>query len=134
MSTSSEKEVANSYAESNQDDPNLRGDLFQITVDPSTPSISFSDINDISHYTSEAEILFSMHSIFRVGQVTQIDGNNRLCEVGLTLTSDNDPQLQALTERIREETLPGEDGWYRLGQVLIKLGNFDKAHHVYDLY
>ena len=40
-----------------------------------------------------------MHSVFRIGEIKQIDNNNRLWQVDLTLTSDNDPQLHALTER-----------------------------------
>jgi hypothetical protein len=55
-------------------------------------------------------------------------GNNRLSQVDLTLTSDNDPQLHALTERMREETFPHVNGWHRLGELRIKLGQFDKAH------
>jgi tetratricopeptide (TPR) repeat protein len=73
-----------------------------------------------------------MHSIFRIGQIKQIDGNNRLWEANLSLTSDNDPQLHALTEHIRAETCRRKSGWYRLGYLLIKLSQFDKAQEVYE--
>ncbi len=54
-----------------------------------------------------------MHSLFRIGQIKQIDiKNNRLWQVDLTLTSDNDPQLYALTQYIRKETFPHLQGWY----------------------
>jgi hypothetical protein len=62
-----------------------------------------------------------MHSIFRIQQIKQMDGNNHLWQVDLTLTSDHDPQLHALTECIREGTFPDEKGWYRLGNLLIKI-------------
>jgi tetratricopeptide (TPR) repeat protein len=52
--------------------------------------------------------------------------------VKLTLTSDDDPQLGALTKRMREET-GGSTGWSRLGKLLIKLGEFDKAEQVYKV-
>jgi tetratricopeptide (TPR) repeat protein len=74
-----------------------------------------------------------MHSIFRIGQVKQIDKNDRLWQVDLTLTGDNDPQLHALTERIREETVPTEKGWYRLCNLLFKLGQFGKAQQLSDI-
>jgi hypothetical protein len=45
-----------------------------------------------------------MHSIFRIGQLEQIDKNDRLWQLDLTLTSDNDPQLLSLTEYIGKET------------------------------
>ena len=67
-----------------------------------------------------------MHSVFRIGQMKQIDENNRLWQVDLTLTGDNDPQLHALTERMREET-KGSTGWLRLGKFMIKLAHFNKA-------
>jgi hypothetical protein len=50
--------------------------------------------------------------------------------VHLTLTSDNDPQLHALTEHMREETLSSYEGWDRLGWLLLKLGQFNKAQQV----
>ena len=81
----------------------------------------------------EDEILFSMHSIFRIGEIKQLDGNTRLWQVDLILTSDNDPQLHALTEHIRKETFPHHKGWKRLGNLLIKLGQFDKAEQVCDI-
>jgi uncharacterized protein HemY len=62
-----------------------------------------------------------------------MDGNNHLRQVDLTLTSDHDPQYHALTERIREETFPDEKGWYRLGNLLIKIRQFDKAQQVCEV-
>ena len=59
--------------------------------------------------------------------------NTRLWQVELILTSDNDPQLHALTEHIRKETYPNAKGWDRLGHLLIKLGQYDKAEQVYDI-
>jgi len=53
--------------------------------------------------------------------------------VDLTLTGDSDSQLHALTERIREETFPGYKGWYRLGQFMIKVGQFNKAEELYEM-
>ncbi len=53
-----------------------------------------------------------MHSIFCIRQIKQIDGNDHIWQVDLTLTSDHDPQLHPLTDLIREETFPDEKGWY----------------------
>jgi uncharacterized protein HemY len=51
--------------------------------------------------------------------------------VDLTLTSDNDPQLYAITKRMQEET-EDSTGWLRLGKLMIKLGHFDKAEELYE--
>ncbi|CAF1399813.1 unnamed protein product [Adineta steineri] len=134
LSTSLDREVAFLFAESNQNNPDLIGVLFQITVNSSISSIPFADISGVSYYHgAEEEILFSMHSVFRIGDIKEINGNNRLWEVELILTSDNDPQLSALTEHIREETSPHQKGWHRLGQLLIKLGQINKAQNVYEV-
>ena len=105
LSTSIHRTVSFQFAESNQDNDELIGVLFKITIDSLTSSMIFADIHDISAYPMEQEILFSMHSVFRIDQMKQIDGNERLWQVDLTLTNDNDPQLQALTERMRVERL-----------------------------
>jgi tetratricopeptide (TPR) repeat protein len=132
LSTSISREVSFAFAESNHYDPNLIGVLFQITISSSTACTTFANSLGVSYYEGEREILFSMHSIFRIGQIKQIDGNNRLWQVDLILTSDLDRQLHALTEHIRKETFPHMKGWYRLGQLLMKLGQFDKAQEVYE--
>jgi tetratricopeptide (TPR) repeat protein len=74
-----------------------------------------------------------MHSVFRIGQMKQIEGNNRLWQVDLFLTSDNDPELSALTESMRKETFPHLKGWKRLGELLVKLGQFSKAQQVCEV-
>ncbi|CAF1441733.1 unnamed protein product [Adineta steineri] len=133
LSTSLDRRVSLAFTESNQDNPYLIGILFQITVNSSTSLTPFAHIRHIGYYHDEEEILFSMHSIFRIGEIKQIDGNDRFWQVELTLTGDHDPQLHILTEHIREETSPHEMGWKRLGQLLIKLGQFAKAQQVYDV-
>jgi tetratricopeptide (TPR) repeat protein len=133
LSTSLNRELSLLFAESNQNNPDLIGVLFHITINPLISLIPFANISDVSYYQTEEEILFSMHSVFRIGDIKQINSNNRLWEIELVLTSDNDPQLSALTDHIREDTLPHQKGWYRLGQLLITLGQISKAQQVYEV-
>jgi tetratricopeptide (TPR) repeat protein len=133
LSTSVDQLVSLAFAESNLANLDLIGVFFKIVVNPSTPSTPFGNAINDSYFKEEEEILFSMHSVFRIGEMKKINENNRLWQVDLTLTSDNDPQLHALTERIREETFPDQEGWYRLGAVLFKLGQFNKAQELYDI-
>jgi tetratricopeptide (TPR) repeat protein len=108
------------------------GVLFVINIDPSISATPFANVTNVSYYEGEEEILFSMHSVFRIGQVKQIDKNDRLWQVDLTLTSDNDPQLHALTKCMQEET-EDSTGWLRLGQLMIKLSHFDQAEELYEI-
>ena len=98
------------FDENNQINSDLIGVLFQITVDSSILSNPFANMNKVSHFQTEKEILFSVHSVFRIGQIIQMDENNRIWEVNLSLTSDNDPQLHALIEHIRDKTFPTAKG------------------------
>ncbi|CAF5078482.1 unnamed protein product [Rotaria sp. Silwood1] len=132
LSTSLDREISLSFAQSNQIGSDLIGVLFKINVNPSVSSTPFANIRDISYFEGEEEILFSMHSVFRIETMKQINENNRLWQIDLTLTSDNDPELHELTESIRKDTCSDAEGWDRLGVLLIKLGQFNNAQEVYD--
>jgi hypothetical protein len=134
LSTSFDRAVSLMFAESNANDPNLIGVLFEISIDPSISSTSFANVHEVSAHQMEEEILFSMHSIFRIGQIKQIEGsNNRLWQVELTLTNDSDPQLHDLTEKIRQETFTHDKGFFPLGNLLNQLGLYAKAQQVFHI-
>jgi hypothetical protein len=133
LSTSQNRAVSLEFARRTMQTSNLVGVLFILKIDPSISATPFANVENVGYYPGEKEILFSMHSVFRIGQVKQIDKNDRLWQVDLILTGDDDPQLHALTERMREETFSGSEGWDRLGMLLIKLGQFNKAEELYDI-
>jgi hypothetical protein len=108
------------------------GILFQMSIDSSVSCTPFASIDEVSYFQTEVEILFSMHTVFRIGEIKQIDSHNQLYQVELTLTSDDDPQLRILTERIREEA-GGGTGWQKIGQLLLKIPQFDKAEELYTI-
>jgi tetratricopeptide (TPR) repeat protein len=133
LSTSLDRGVSFAFADANQYDPNLIGVLFEINIDPSMSSSSFANVGNVGYFQGEEEILFSMHSVFRIGQVKQIEKNNdRLWQVELTLTSDNDPQLQELTKSMQKDT-EGPTGWFRLGLLMLTVAQFDKAQQVFEM-
>ncbi len=107
------------------------GVLFTMTIDPSVSSAPFASIKEVSYYETE-EILFSMHTVFRIDEITKISNNSSLYQVDLELTADDDRELRTLTESIRKEVVD-ETGWQRLGQLLIKLSQFNTAEELYNL-
>jgi tetratricopeptide (TPR) repeat protein len=133
LSTSNDRDVSLKFARRTTATTDLMGVLFVMKIDPSIPSTPFANIRDFSAYQKEEEILFSMHSVFRIGQMKQIDENDRLWQVDLFLTSDNDPDLCALTESMREETFPQLEGWERLCNLLNNLGQSNKAQQVCEV-
>jgi tetratricopeptide (TPR) repeat protein len=129
LSTTTDDLLALARAESAKDDPNLTGIFFKMKFEPELASTSFAGLDDVSHYRdSEKEILFSMHSVFRIEDITPIQ--DKVWKVELILTKDNDQDLMCLTNYIRKE-IKGTLGWQRLGQLLITIGKFNQAEEVY---
>ncbi|CAF1118891.1 unnamed protein product [Adineta steineri] len=132
LSTSTEQHMPLGLASSASETADMVGIFFKMLIDPRVESVPFASINTISYFPGEDEILFSMHTIFRVGAIKQMDSNNQLYQIELQLTSDDDRQLRLLTDRIREDVV-GENGWERLGDLLLKIGQFNKAEELYSV-
>jgi tetratricopeptide (TPR) repeat protein len=132
LSTSTDRDVSLAFAESNQYNHDSVGILFVMTIDPSKSTTPFASINAISYFQTEDEVLFSMHTVFRIGKIQSMGENPRLFKVDLTLTGEDDKDLRVLLDCIREETFPDSRGWYRLGEMLRRMGQFDKSQQVYE--
>ncbi|CAF0899393.1 unnamed protein product [Adineta steineri] len=133
LSTSTVRKVSLSFAQYAARNPDQVGVLFIMKVNPAQLTTPFASIAGISKFQKEEEVLFSMHSVFRIQDIKQMGGNNRLYEGNLVLTADNDPELSRLTDYIRQESFPDEEGWYRLGSVLYKMGQSGKAEDIYQV-
>ncbi|CAF1456877.1 unnamed protein product [Rotaria sp. Silwood1] len=129
LSTSKNRKISLEFAKDALETTDMVGVLFQMTIDPTESSTPFASIRELSDFAQEDEILFSMHTVFRIGEVRKIDKKSSLYEVDLKLTADDDQQLRRLTDRIAEEI--GGSGWYRLGKLLLQIGQFDKAEELY---
>ncbi|CAF1462350.1 unnamed protein product [Adineta steineri] len=132
LSTSTDKEVSLDFAGRASAEPNKVGIFFIMSIDPCLKSTPFASIKEVSYFKEEEEILFSMHTVFRVNAIKQMDKKNQLYQVELELTSDDDQQLRVLTDRIRKEA-GGGTGWQRLGQLLLKIGQFNEAEELYNV-
>jgi tetratricopeptide (TPR) repeat protein len=132
LPTSKDRNISLSFARNALANADSVGILFVLKIDPSQSTEPFAAITDVSYFQAEDEVLFSMHTVFRIRDIKPLDENHRLFQVDLTLTSDNDKDLCTLTDRIREET-KGSSGLYRLGLLLRKMGNYDKAEELYNV-
>ena len=131
LSTSTDRQVSLSFARRTKKDPRITPILLQMEINPSISSTPFASVSDHGYYSNaEKEILFSMHTVFRI-QGTRKSSEN-IWQVDLKLTDDNDEQLQKLTDHMRNETR-GSTGWHRLGSLMISMGQFDHAEKFYTL-
>ena len=136
LSTTEDTKVSFRFARTAVEQSNLIGIHFVMTIDPNISTTPFAHVRNISFYKDdhdESEILFSMHSVFRIGQIKRLTNENNIWQVDLTLTSNDDQQLKALTQSIRKETSSSYKGWYRLGKLLIKMGQLDKAEELFEI-
>jgi tetratricopeptide (TPR) repeat protein len=133
LSTSTDREISLFFADSNRMDLELTGVLFEIKINSELSSIPFILLDNISHHQNEEEILFSMHSIFKIGEVNQID--DRLWEVELLSTTDNDQEMNALTECFRKEMTPLKTiPWLQLGTLLIRMRQLIEAEEIFKIF
>ncbi|CAF0907690.1 unnamed protein product [Adineta steineri] len=133
LSTSKDRDVSLCFAPQAATNPGLVGILFVITLNATDSTTPFACVSDVSYFQIEDEVLFSMHTIFHIGDIRRMEGNNHLYQVNLTLTNDSDQDLRSLSDQIRQETFADEKGWHRLGLLLIKMGQFTKAEEVYEV-
>ncbi|CAF0794183.1 unnamed protein product [Adineta steineri] len=132
LSTSKNKEVSLDFAECASTKLDTLGIIFIMSIDPCIKSTPFASIKEESYFKDEDEILFSMHTVFRVNEIKQMENKTQVYEVELQLTSDDDQQLRVLTDRIREEA-GGGTGWQRLGNLLIRIGQSIKAEELFNV-
>jgi hypothetical protein len=66
LSTSTDRDVSLAFAESNQYNHDSVEILFVMIIDPSKSTTPFASINAISYFQTEDEVLFSMHTVFRI--------------------------------------------------------------------
>ena len=132
LSTSKNRSISLQFARNALQKLNFVGLLFVININPENSSTPFALLDNVSYYKDvEQEILFSMHTVFRIGDIQQFEHSNQcFWQVNLILTSDHDPKLMALTKSMRDAT-NGVTGWYRLGQLLLTVNALNKAEDLY---
>lgn len=130
LSTSFDEQVAFLYADSSQQDPSLTGVSFEIDINPQMISTPFALIGKLSYLAdAEREILFSMHAIFRIGAMNQLE--NGIWKVKLVATTDHDKGLTQLTDFIRKE-LGGGNESDQLVNLMLKMGEYNKAEELHQ--
>ncbi|CAF3160698.1 unnamed protein product [Rotaria sp. Silwood2] len=128
LSTTLDEKIAIQFAEKAYNNPHVIAVLFNIEINPKNSSVPFAFIDKQSTYKYESEMLFSMHTVFRILGAQEI--KPRFWQINLATTSDNDEQLQKLTDYFRKE-IEGSSPWAKLGHLMLKMGEFNQAEELY---
>jgi hypothetical protein len=73
LSTSKKRNISLKFARNGMSNPDLVGILFVMTIDPSLSSTPFASVANVSFFKNEDEVLFSMHTVFRIGSIEPLD-------------------------------------------------------------
>ena len=136
LSTSFNREISIDFARDSNCD--LIPVLFVMKIDRRVceqAGISFVDVTDEGYYGDrEKEILFATHSIFRILRMNELKDSkgNPMWKVHLTVVGENDQEMGELTRHVRKE-MGSRTGWDRLGWILIKIGQSQKAEELYQI-
>ncbi|CAF3925960.1 unnamed protein product, partial [Rotaria sp. Silwood2] len=128
LSTTLDEKVSLHFAEKAYTNPHVIAVLFHMEINPKISSLPFAFIDKQSTYKYESEILFSMHTVFRIMGSQKL--KERFWQVNLALTSDNDEQLKNLTDYMRKELGEGTS-LNKLGHLMLKMGEFNQAEEIY---
>ncbi|CAF0820457.1 unnamed protein product [Rotaria sp. Silwood1] len=130
LSTSVDFKVAMGFAQNRKGQPDKVPILFEMQIDPILTTIPFASLKGLGYFHAEEEILFSMHTIFRITQVKE--NQDHIWQIKLDLVSDKDLQIGELIKRMRSEIGDGS-ATDRLARLMVTFGEFGKAETVYNL-
>ncbi|CAF4067430.1 unnamed protein product, partial [Rotaria sordida] len=139
LSTSRNRDISfKNFARPAAFDADSVGILFVMNIDTAictASSTPFVNVKGVGFFNDkEEEILFSTHTIFRIDRIERIEDKHtdRLWQVNLTLAGNQDDDFNKLTAHLRKD-IAGTTGWSRFGNILIRVGKFEKAGHLYEL-
>jgi tetratricopeptide (TPR) repeat protein len=126
LSTTVDRQMALSFLYSSTTSDHMQRVLFQIDADPQLDGIRpFADITSLSYFPGEIEVLFMLGSIFRLVSVDCDD--HGIWIFRLTLCSNNDHNLQAAFDYMKNQHGSGETTLLSVGLLLCEMGKYDEA-------
>ncbi|CAF1148463.1 unnamed protein product [Didymodactylos carnosus] len=124
LSTATRRDVALSFAQLSLHRPAVESVLFEMTIDTRKCPRPFHNVENMSYFRAEQEILFSLGTVFRIVSVKQLDCG--IWNVKLILNGEEDDQLRRLTNHMKKE-IQGPNDFFIIGKLLLKMGEYDRA-------
>jgi tetratricopeptide (TPR) repeat protein len=131
LSTSIERSVALFYLGDITERIDLQRILFEIDADSRViKTKSFADITTHSEFIAEAEVLFTLGSIFRLNSVHP--GDDRVWTVRMTLCNDEEHDLKQVLVHMKKQNGSEATTLRTLGKLLWRMGKLDLAEKYYS--
>jgi tetratricopeptide (TPR) repeat protein len=129
--TTIDKEVSLNYAQQYRKDFNLIGIIFKIEIDRTRSSYPFTMLGQLDyHNDTDRHVLFSLNAIFQMKSMNKLEDG--LWQVDLILAEDDNEKIKTVNKWMKTE-LGDLDGFFRLGKVMINMGERDKSEKLYKM-
>lgn len=124
LSASLDRNIALMFYDISTDQNNDVFTIIEITIDnPEMVSTPFANIAWYSQYSDEAEILFSMGTVFRIKRVENL---NTFWTINLQVSNDSDNELSEILKYYKSDSI-----YLTLGNILRECGNYSNAEFCY---
>lgn len=133
LCASTDRRLAHDFANRAMKHSDYVGLSFVMTIDPTKSTVPFAFINNITGYEGKDEVIFPMHTVFRIRDIQSMGENNRLIQVGLTLSNEDNDNLYDFDGEMKTNISNNIQGWNYLGQLLIKFEKFERAEEIYNI-
>ncbi|CAF0802568.1 unnamed protein product [Adineta steineri] len=130
FSTSRNRKRALEFTNNIPPSDSIRQILFDIKVDIRLSTKPFADVTKLSYFEEEEEILFMLGSVFRITNVVY-SKQEQVWVAELMLCNENDHDLRDLFSYHKEKIGKDLSNFVPLGDILFKMGEFDKARQYY---
>jgi hypothetical protein len=122
LSTSSDKSMAEFFANASTNDLGMEKVPFEIEIDSKIgKKYPFASIEYLSKFPEEREVLFSIGSVFRIRSAEK--NINGIWNVRLKLTDEGDEQVEALADSIWEK-IRSDDDLLCLAKLMRLMGKY----------
>ena len=126
LSTSTNRDKALEFARSRKPPTDeLTNILLEISVNFRNASKPFADIQHLSAFAEEAEILFMFGAVFRIDDIS-FDEKDQLWKAKFTLCGDNDEDMKKFKSTLKEE-MDGKHPLIAIGKYLVQMQKYEDA-------
>jgi tetratricopeptide (TPR) repeat protein len=129
LSTSRNRTTAFEFTQVPRRRDHMRPILFEIEIDPCLRTKPFADINQISYFEDEGEVLIMLGALFRIEKVTENE-KEKIWIARVSLASEDDFHLKEIFSHMKGKI--GDDtNLDSLGKLLLRMGENEKARKCY---
>jgi tetratricopeptide (TPR) repeat protein len=129
LSTSRNRSIALEFVTDFRRKNNMQPIIFEIKIDPRLRTKAFADINKISYFEEENEVLIMIGALFRIEKVTK-DEKDGIWLARVSLANEDDYDLKEIFTHMKGKI--GDDtNLDSLGKLLLRMGENEKARKCY---